>query len=89
MSSEEKKKLVKFHIHCVFEKGQLLLEEQQYCIELFHENLKVNLEIKRDSSYELSVTNQNIGINVLNRSTPDSLTFDTVKPLVKKIQPVK
>ena len=85
MSSDEKKKLVKFNINCIFEKGQFLLEEESYCIELYNEYLALEVSIRRDESLDLLLSNKNVGVNILSKSSLSSLIFDISKPMIEKI----
>mmetsp|Transcript_43267 Transcript_43267/g.41650 ORF Transcript_43267/g.41650 Transcript_43267/m.41650 type:complete len:83 (-) Transcript_43267:245-493(-) len=57
VSADEKKKLTKLSLTVVFEKGEILLQDNASCIVLFQELLIIKTNVKRDSSFDFSISN--------------------------------
>lgn len=63
-TEEEKSRQVTISANLIFKRGRINLVEDFHTVELYQDDLSVIFNIKRDTSFTVSVANRNVGINV-------------------------
>ncbi len=82
ISEEEKNKIVRLNVSCIFSKGKLRLFDSIYAIEVFQEELIIGFNLRRDSTFETVISNRNVGVNVITQE--EDMVEPDIKEIVKK-----
>lgn len=80
----EKKKLVKYSLELNFMRGQIELKDSFFSIQLYQDELKIKVDIMRDTTFVATLTNKSVGVNVV--TIESELEDAKVRQIVSKYE---